>query len=147
MPCYRFRVPRRKRWEVMLMSYGGDPRVEGRDSDNPKFREWMKRFGNEKIYAMPRPVLLADTMIESVEMNVCGNIHIEMCGFGHCEYAADYLCDWPIGEGKTCDLPICNQHAVQQRHEIHFCPVHQAMFVEKAKQPVSGGNILESVHD
>lgn len=53
---------------------------------------------------------------------------IFVCGSGirpcHvCGAVADYLCDQPIGDGKTCDLPLCNKH----RHHVgiyDYCETH-----------------------
>lgn len=50
---------------------------------------------------------------------------IEHCN--RCIYVAEYLCDYPMGKGKTCDLPLCDEHAIQQGAEwqdMHFCPQH-----------------------
>lgn len=44
---------------------------------------------------------------------VCGQ-GIRPCHI--CGAVADYLCDQPIGDGKTCDLPLCNEH----RHHVGF---------------------------
>lgn len=46
-----------------------------------------------------------------------------------CEYVADYLCDFPVGGGKTCDLPLCDAHAITQDglRDIHFCPQHSTI--------------------
>src|SRR5947209_5504430 len=43
------------------------------------------------------------TGLSGVSMFVCGR-NVKVCGCGD---MADYLCDAPIGDGKTCDLPIC----------------------------------------
>lgn len=51
---------------------------------------------------------------------VCGD-GIRPCHI--CGAVADYLCDQPIGDGKTCDLPLCNEH----RHHIgayDYCETH-----------------------
>jgi len=34
----------------------------------------------------------------------CGSEEVPVCRCGH---MADILCDWPVGRGKTCDLPLC----------------------------------------
>lgn len=80
-----------------------------------------------------------------------------ICGPGvtpcsSCAYVADYLCDYPLGGGKTCDAPLCEDHALppgimvhpldditsrrmpdlaatRQRqaqivNDLHFCPAH-----------------------
>jgi hypothetical protein len=66
---------------------------------------------------------------------------ITACG---CGMVAGFLCDYPMGRGKTCDAPLCGRHAISQGHardnqlrlfdeppdpetEIHFCPTHAAM--------------------
>jgi hypothetical protein len=71
---------------------------------------------------------------------------VTACGCGR---FAEYLCDWPMGRGKTCDAPMCEVHAISQGHardnqlrlfddpdpetEIHFCPTHDAM--SRAEKP------------
>jgi len=57
----------------------------------------------------------------------------------HCKYCghfADYLCDWPMGENKTCDTPLCEKHAFSLSFEddLHFCPIHLAMYEEQQKR-------------
>ena len=51
---------------------------------------------------------------------VCGE-GIKPCS--NCGGPADYLCDYPVGEGKTCSLPICNQCRTHIG-KYDFCPVH-----------------------
>jgi transcriptional regulator with XRE-family HTH domain len=49
---------------------------------------------------------------------------IEACACGE---AADYLCDFPLGKGKTCDAPLCWKCRRQQGGEtmdLDFCPAH-----------------------
>ena len=43
----------------------------------------------------------------------------------YCGWISGYLCDWKIGEGKTCDLPICEVHALEVGPDEHLCPTHQ----------------------
>lgn len=43
-----------------------------------------------------------------------------------CGAVADFLCDFPVGEGKTCDRPICEEHAAEIGPEVHYCQVHHA---------------------
>lgn len=57
-----------------------------------------------------------------------------MCGPGlvPCEFcgeAADFRCDFPIGKGRTCDLPLCTEHKTHLPDVgtgIDYCPHHQA---------------------
>jgi hypothetical protein len=45
-----------------------------------------------------------------------------------CQDWTEFLCDYPIGNGKTCDHPLC----LDCRHHIgdgqDLCPVHFKMF-------------------
>ncbi len=44
-----------------------------------------------------------------------------------CHHPADYLCDYPTGKGKTCDAPLCGEHAIRQSgRDVDFCPSHHA---------------------
>ena len=62
---------------------------------------------------------------------ICGK-DIQVCNF--CGSISEYFCDFPIGDGRTCDLPICKDH---KRHredigvDIDFCPHHWVYSKEK----------------
>jgi hypothetical protein len=43
-----------------------------------------------------------------------------------CRNPADYLCDWPTANGRTCDTRLCAVHAVQVADDRHVCPFHTA---------------------
>ena len=54
---------------------------------------------------------------------------IFVCGEGitacsNCGQVSEFLCDYPVGEGKTCDLPICKQCRTHVG-KYDFCPVHE----------------------
>jgi len=51
---------------------------------------------------------------------VCGK-GIRSCD--NCGQLSEYLCDYPVGEGKTCDLAICKQCRIHIG-KYDFCPVH-----------------------
>jgi len=56
---------------------------------------------------------------------VCGPVIIA-CSF--CGQAADYRCDAPIGNGRTCDLPLCIDHKHHRPDigsDIDYCPHHR----------------------
>ncbi len=71
---------------------------------------------------------------------ICGSAVVPC---SQCGRSADYLCDWPLGKGKTCDAPLCERHAISQglianqlrlfddppdpESEVHFCPTHSLM--------------------
>jgi hypothetical protein len=61
------------------------------------------------------------------KMFICGKLgpHCADCaGFG------DYLCDYPVGDGKTCDRPMCDDHATEIAPEVHYCAGHLKMWRE-----------------
>lgn len=47
-----------------------------------------------------------------------------------CGFAAESLCDFPVAEGKTCDVAVCEDHAHAIGHDMHYCPAHHAMWLE-----------------
>ena len=61
-----------------------------------------------------------------------------VCGEGirpcqACGRVADYLCDYPMGHGKTCDLPLCND-CRQHIGIFDYCPTHSIYTLGYAKQ-------------
>lgn len=60
---------------------------------------------------------------------------------GGCGAPGDaFLCDWPVGPGKTCDAPLCADHAHEVAPEVHYCPGH---FAEYEKFRAAGGVVQE----
>lgn len=57
------------------------------------------------------------------------------CGEGlvvchYCSDVAEALCDYPIGNGQTCDLPLCSRHRVRRGpewYDIDLCPFHSVL--------------------
>jgi hypothetical protein len=41
-----------------------------------------------------------------------------------CLAPSSYLCDHQLENGKTCDAPICSEHAQQIGPDRHLCPRH-----------------------
>lgn len=62
-------------------------------------------------------------------MWICGDLEDELvckcCGF-----LADKLCDYPIGNDKTCDGALCDKCAVKIRGDIDYCPDHAKQWGE-----------------
>jgi hypothetical protein len=52
---------------------------------------------------------------------MCGDIVIPVCA---CGTAADYLCDYPVGHGKTCDLNLCVTCRRNVGEELDLCALH-----------------------
>lgn len=86
-----------------------------------------------EIEALPPHPLAYD-----LDETLPGGESLFMCGEGlivpvcRCSHAADWLCDYPIGDGKTCDLPLCNgcRHRIGADHDL--CAIHAHEFKGKA---------------
>lgn len=52
---------------------------------------------------------------------ICGS-GVEPCRF--CGIVADKLCDAPVGNGKTCDIALCEKCATNIGPETDLCPTH-----------------------
>lgn len=76
----------------------------------------------------------------AAEMAFCepeDDVVIVACGQGlhGCEACfgtlSEYLCDFPMGDGKTCSLPLCPDCRIRQpkvgRVRLDFCPAHDAL--------------------
>jgi hypothetical protein len=64
---------------------------------------------------------------------LCGDLKMEICQDPGCDFESEILCDWPIGDGRTCDLRLCATHARNMGEDRDFCPVHFAMWVESTR--------------
>ncbi len=47
-----------------------------------------------------------------------------------CTRVATLLCDYPVGEGKTCDRHMCEAHATEIKPQIHYCKGHNERWLE-----------------
>ena len=61
-----------------------------------------------------------------------GPTHMHICGdLGpHCAECAGVggnLCDYPVGNDKTCDRPLCDDHATEVAPDVHYCRAHFIM--------------------
>lgn len=59
---------------------------------------------------------------------VCGKLGPH-CAAG-CGASTGFLCDYPVGDGKTCDLPLCASHAYEVAPNVHYCPGHLTLWQE-----------------
>jgi hypothetical protein len=60
---------------------------------------------------------------------------IHMCGdlgdhCADCAWVGEILCDYPVGEGKTCDRILCRSHAKEIGEDLHYCKTHYEMWKE-----------------
>lgn len=54
--------------------------------------------------------------------NICGNI-------------ASFLCDFPVGNDKTCDCKLCNECAEHIGVNLHYCPDHFKIWEDFKNRP------------
>lgn len=69
----------------------------------------------------------------SVLENGRGAIHIHGDFGPHCTECAapgENLCDYPVGDCKTCDRPLCDDHAKGVANDTHYCRDHFIMWRE-----------------
>jgi hypothetical protein len=70
-------------------------------------------------------------MMGGFEMIVCGeDLDWPVCA---CGITAEYLCDYPIGKGKTCDLNLCDRCKRSIGEDRDLCLVHHAQFMGSPK--------------
>lgn len=56
---------------------------------------------------------------------VCGlGSHRKRCFFCKNRYQTK-LCDFPVGNKKTCDAPMCDLCATSVGHDLDYCPKHK----------------------
>jgi hypothetical protein len=73
-----------------------------------------------------------DALVEPGLITICGDFKMEMCRETSCDREGTLLCDWPMGRGKTCDLPLCPGHAREIGDDRHLCPIHHPMWIKQA---------------
>lgn len=62
-----------------------------------------------------------------LEFHVCGELGPHCAD---CSAVGDYLCDFPVGDNKTCDRPMCQGHAHEVGHNLHYCQAHYELWRE-----------------
>jgi hypothetical protein len=63
---------------------------------------------------------------------ICGEFPAsDACASEGCIYFSEYLCDYPIGRGKTCDRSMCPGCAHQIGEDTHYCADHARAFADK----------------
>jgi len=51
-----------------------------------------------------------------------------------CNIVADFLCDYPVENGRTCDMPLCSKHRTNVGFERDYCETHAMMtYVERQR--------------
>ena len=72
---------------------------------------------------------------EDGSLFLCGRLGPH-CNATDCTWVSEYLCDYPVGEGKTCDRTLCAEHAYEVAPGVQYCGPH---YNEWAKFRTSGG--------
>jgi hypothetical protein len=70
-----------------------------------------------------------ENMQNGTRVFICGDLG-RHCTADKCAASSDYLCDYPVGNGKTCDLPLCGSHAYEVAPNIHYCYGHLLLWKE-----------------
>jgi len=60
---------------------------------------------------------------------LCGRLGPH-CRGSKCGDIGENLCDFPVSNGKTCDMAICHSHSFEVAPNMHYCPAHTAMWRE-----------------
>lgn len=60
---------------------------------------------------------------------ICGSgFALPVCKCGHW---SDFLCDWPVGGGKTCDIALCKCCRHEIGDDLDACVIHWHIFTKK----------------
>jgi hypothetical protein len=91
-----------------------------------KKRLWLsdtyRQTGDEIKAAWIRKHGLDELMPQTYGLLICGSFKPSpRCD---CGQIAEYLCDEPMGKGKTCDIPLCEACKTSIGDGLDLCPVH-----------------------
>lgn len=73
-----------------------------------------------------------DCYAGSVRDDVGARIFIKGDLGPHCTECAapgENLCDYPVGDGKTCDRSLCDEHSKGVAADTHYCRDHWIMWM------------------
>lgn len=131
MGCYRIRTKPTSLWDTKEqagMEHGYLSKRPRPDQGHPQYPHlWPEEVQREK-----------ETILPGGEDGwMCGDLGPH-CYEPGCMAPGDLLCDWPMGKGKTCDLPLCDVHGREVGENRHFCLVHHRVWQAQTAPP--GGN-------
>ena len=52
------------------------------------------------------------------------------CNDSKCNWFSSYLCDYPVGNDKTCDRSLCGDHAFLVAPDMHYCAAHYNQWID-----------------
>lgn len=132
MPCYRVKAKPMTLWdakEAMGEPRGYLPQRPWRGQGHTQYPNlWPEEVKHEKT-----TILSGD----GADGFICGDFGAH-CYEPGCGAVHELLCDWPIGDGKTCDLPMCPDHAREIGVNRHLCIIHHGVW--QAQSAPIGGN-------
>lgn len=73
---------------------------------------------------------------------ICGDLGPH-CAAERCGASSDFLCDYPVGNGSTCDASLRRSHTYEVANNVHYCPGHFQLWLEFKKS----GDVTESLKD
>ena len=121
IPCPLARMTVREAFEAFGQKGGLLP-VD--DSDKPRGMS-AKQWVEVKARKQRKRDIENESFIDATPMIVCGDIEFPACACGH---VADFLCDYPVGRGATCDLALCGCCREAIGEERDLCRIHAAQF-------------------
>ena len=135
---YGHRHEKSKHFEFSAIEEGAEARGISIDKLYRKFPEVLKCRQQQKEIDCLTQFEIANCLDLPISFFFHKNIldqkqKIMMCGEGirpceFCGHIADFLCDAPIGDGRTCDLPLCREHKYHRPDigvNIDYCPHHK----------------------
>lgn len=72
------------------------------------------------------------TILPGVGGIFCGDAFTTKSVCSRCGLYADILCDFPMGKGTTCDLPLCDDCTHRVGDDLDLCPLHHPIWVASA---------------
>lgn len=128
MTCQLIRTPDMTLWEAKeLAGFEHGYGVTERDKWKQVNGRLVRKTASEIQAEQER--VERETVLHGGLVMFCGSGDPEpLC---ECMALATLLCDYPIGRGKTCSLPMCSEHAHEVGEDRHLCIIHLAEFKGK----------------
>lgn len=82
--------------------------------------------------------ICGDFSLDEIKLETC----VE-CGDNH--PAAEFLCDYPVGNDKTCDRVLCRKCAKTVGHDMHYCPTHHQEWREYQESGEGRRQVLAAI--
>ena len=80
-------------------------------------------LGSYERYEKFRNSILAENGGKRIPVFITGDLGAH-CSHGNCLQPSEFLCDYPIGNDKTCDAEMCGDHSQMVGEDLHYCESH-----------------------